>query len=682
MQFVNPLFLLGLLAISIPVIIHLFNFRKFRKVFFTNVKFIEELRQQTQKQSQLKHLLILLMRILAVVSLVLAFAQPYIPVGKDEIRKKSENTISIFVDNSFSMEAGSSEGTLFNLARQKAAEVASAYKSSDRFQLITGDFEGRHQRFVSRDEFIEMLDEVVISPVTRRLSEVIKRQNDLFGELRPTNHTSYLISDFQKGITDLGNVVGDSSVRVMAIPLEVNNRNNLYIDTIWFDSPVFQVNQLLNLNLRIKNASENDFEKIPVKLLINSQQRAIASFDVKAGEQVDLKMPFTINEKGIQFGKLEITDFPIIYDDSFFFSFEVQSEIPVLAIYEKAENIYLNSLFGKDSAFVFTSAPANLLDYSTFGTNNLIILDGLKNISSGLAQEIRRFADGGGSVLFFPGTENNPGSYHDFFEIMDVAGIMAVDTFKTRISRINLQSRIYEDVFESIPENIDLPEVFKHYPVQMPTTSMMEELLALQNGGIFMGQEPVGKGSLYICAVPLDQQWSNFPKHAIFVPTLYKIALLSNPGSRLYYTAGENEDIIIKKAILSGDQIFKIKSLDGTFEVIPEHRTIASKINIFTRNQVKIAGNYEIVYEGQRISGAAFNYNRAESDMVNLSKAQLESAIQNLGLKNFSVIAPTSRTLSEVITEIDKGYRLWKIFVVLALAFLMGEVLLLRFWKK
>jgi hypothetical protein len=265
---------------------------------------------------------------------------------------------------------------------------------------------------------------------------------------------------------------------------------------------------------------------------------------------------------------------------------------------------------------------------------------------------------------------------------MDVAGIMAVDTFKTRISRINLQSRIYEDVFESIPENIDLPEVFKHYPVQMPTTSMMEELLALQNGGIFMGQEPVGKGSLYICAVPLDQQWSNFPKHAIFVPTLYKIALLSNPGSRLYYTAGENEDIIIKKANVSGDQIFKIKSLDGTFEVIPEHRTIASKINIFTRNQVKIAGNYEIVYEGQRISGAAFNYNRAESDMVNLSKAQLESAIQNLGLKNFSVIAPTSRSLSEVITEIDKGFRLWKIFVVLALAFLMGEVLLLRFWKK
>jgi len=235
MQFVNPLFLLGLLAISIPVIIHLFNFRKFRKVYFTNVKFIEELRQQTQKHSQLKHLLVLLMRILAFVSLVLAFAQPYIPLNKNANKKEAQNTVSVFIDNSFSMEAASSDGTLLDLARQKAGEITAAYKSSDRFQLLTGDFEGKHQRFVSREEFVEMLDEVEISPVTRPLSEVVKRQSDLFTEQAQTNHTAFLVYDFQKGITDFGNMSADSSVQVVAIPLEASGRNNLYIDTIWFD---------------------------------------------------------------------------------------------------------------------------------------------------------------------------------------------------------------------------------------------------------------------------------------------------------------------------------------------------------------------------------------------------------------------------------------------------------------
>jgi len=226
-------------------------------VYFTNVKFIEELRQQTQKQSQLKHLLILLMRILAFVCLVLAFAQPYIPFNKNASKKEAQNAVSVFVDNSFSMEAASSDGTLLDLGIQKAGEIASAYKSSDRFQLLTGDFEGKHQRFVSRDEFVEMLGEVEISPVTRNLSEVVKRQSDLFAEQSQTNNSAYLVSDFQKGITDFSNLSPDSSVQVVAIPLETTGTNNLYIDTIWFDSPVFQVSQNLNLNVRIKNASEN-----------------------------------------------------------------------------------------------------------------------------------------------------------------------------------------------------------------------------------------------------------------------------------------------------------------------------------------------------------------------------------------------------------------------------------------
>ena len=179
MEFANPSFLFGLAAIAIPIIIHLFNFRRFRKVFFTNVKFIEELKQQTRQQSQLRHLLVLLMRILAIAALVLAFAQPFIPVNEDQANRKATNAVSIYVDNSFSMEAESPEGSLLNQALNKARETAAAYESSDQFQLLTNDFEGRHQRFVSREDFLELLNEVELSPVTRAVSEVYKRQSEL-----------------------------------------------------------------------------------------------------------------------------------------------------------------------------------------------------------------------------------------------------------------------------------------------------------------------------------------------------------------------------------------------------------------------------------------------------------------------------------------------------------------------
>jgi len=131
MEFINPGFLYGLFALAIPVIIHLFNFRRFRKVYFTNVKFIEELKQETQKQSKLRHLLILLMRMLAITALVLAFAQPFIPVDKAKKNVNSGSIVSVYVDNSFSMQAESGKGTLLDEAKDKALDVASAYKSSD-----------------------------------------------------------------------------------------------------------------------------------------------------------------------------------------------------------------------------------------------------------------------------------------------------------------------------------------------------------------------------------------------------------------------------------------------------------------------------------------------------------------------------------------------------------------------
>ncbi|OQX80710.1 MAG: hypothetical protein B6D64_02875 [Bacteroidetes bacterium 4484_276] len=681
MQFVNPLFLFGLFAIAIPIIIHLFNFRKFQKVYFTNVEFIEELKQQTQKQSQLKHLIILLLRILAITALVLAFAQPYIPVTEDEVIHDSQAQVSIFVDNSFSMEAASQDGILLDKAIQDARDISFAYKSSDLFQLLTNDFEGKHQRYVSRDEFLEILDEVEISSVTRLLSEVYNRQADLFLESKPGNYTSYIISDFQNSISDFENIEADSSIRLFLIPVEATDKNNLYIDSIWFSSPVQRMNQLVKLNVRIKNASENDFEKIPVKLMMNDQQRAIASFDLNAGEEVVVEMPYTNNKTGIQFGKLEITDFPITYDDAFYFTYEVKNEIPILSISKNEDgDEYLNSLFGKDSAFAFYQLPENRLDYSSFNNFNMIILDKPDNISSGLSQGLSRFANNGGSVLVIPGTNIDFDNYMEFLLNLNSPYYTSVDTFQTKVSDINLQSQVFEDVFESMPENIDLPKVQKHYIIKRQTNSMFETLLQMQNGNIFLGAVPVGLGMVYILASPLDTEWSNFPKHAIFVPALYKIALLSNPGNKLFYTIGNNQNIVIRNTALNGDKVFKIVSMDQQFEVIPEFQNLNSQINI-SNNRISKAGNYTIDVADRQLAGVAFNYNRIESNLDNLDSQALEKRIKDTGLQNTSIISSTERSLSTVITQLNKGYQLWKTFIILVLVFLLGEVILLRFWK-
>ena len=179
MFFINPYFLFAGLLIAIPIIIHLFNFRKYRKVYFSNVEFLREIKSQTQKSSVLRHLLVLLCRILAILCLVFAFAQPYIPLSNNKKVIQKNNLVSIYVDNSFSMDALSSNGRLIDEAKNKAADICSVYKSSDLFQLLTNDFEGKHQRLVNTDEFKDMLNEVKISSNSRNLSEIVSRQKDM-----------------------------------------------------------------------------------------------------------------------------------------------------------------------------------------------------------------------------------------------------------------------------------------------------------------------------------------------------------------------------------------------------------------------------------------------------------------------------------------------------------------------
>ena len=384
MEFVNPGILYGLFAVSIPVIIHLFNFRRFRKVYFTNVAFIKELKQETQKQSRLKHLLVLLMRMLAIAAIVIAFARPYIPVGDNLLQQQETNSISIYVDNSFSLQAESEKGTVLDAAREKAIEIASVYKSSDRFQLLTNDFEGRHQRFVSKEEFIDLVEEISISPVVKNLEDVVVRQEDLLKQEPSKVNSAFIISDFQKGFFTEMQGTPDTSLNFFLFPLQSINTDNLYIDSCWFESPVQKVNQNVKLRTRIVNSSRNNYEKFPVKLSINGLQKALASFDVGPEQSVIVDLPFTNTQTGIQQGLIEISDYPISFDDKFYFSYSVRSIINVLSINSNGENIFLKSLFFNDSLVSFQNVNEGMLNYSTLQENDLVILNELGSFSSGL----------------------------------------------------------------------------------------------------------------------------------------------------------------------------------------------------------------------------------------------------------------------------------------------------------
>ena len=687
MEFVNPFFLFGLLAIGVPILIHLFNFRKYKRIYFTNVRFLRELKEQTKKRSKLRHLIILLLRILAIAFLAIAFAQPYIPFSKNKVKADSRNAVSIYVDNSFSMQAMGIKGPLLEEARQKAHEIATAYKSTDVFQILTNDFEGKHQRLVSRDEFYRMLSEITVTPVSRKLSEVVSRQKDLLTESGVRMKSAFIVSDFQQNFTNISSLVDDSTKSFYLMPLAASQVNNLYIDSCWFDSPVQQAGFPARLHVKISNSSTSDFEKIPLKLTVNNTQKAVASIDVVAGSSVEIIMPFINYKGGICQGILEINDYPITYDDHFYFSYVVTDAMSVLSIDGKEGNAFLNALFLRDSSVVYKHMQEKKLDYSDFENYNLIILNEVSSISTGLAQELKRFIENGGCVTIIPPATAELASYNAFLQTLNAGMLAGPDTAKTQVSKINLNHPVFSDVFEEseihgkLPDNVELPTVFSHFRIMSNSRIPSESLMSMQDGDELLTVQPVGEGMIYILASPLDVKFNNFPKQALFVPVFYNMALLSRPSPRLYYSIGRDELVRISGERLKDDQVYTIRSNSSDFDFIPGKVEQNSVNFVQVHDQLKGAGNYTVFVGDQKVMGLSYNYNRSESDLKYFTSNELSQMLEKEEIKNIRVLAESNKAVGEAITELNLGKRLWKYFVFAALLFLLTEVILIRLWK-
>ncbi|MCL4816378.1 MAG: BatA domain-containing protein [Flavobacteriales bacterium] len=678
MKFVYPYFLFALFLILIPIIVHLFSFRRHKVIYFSNVRFLKDVKQQTKSINKLKHLLVLISRILFISFLVFAFAQPYIPF-KNKLLTTGKNAVSIYIDNSFSMEALNENGSLLADAKIKASEIIKAYGHSDKFQLLTNQFEAKHQRLLSKEEFLQMLEEVSISPIVKNISEVISRQNDLLKNSLAGSKQIFLISDFQKTTSNMANIKPDTAISYTLVPVESHTHANVYIDSVWFESPVRSLFQPEKLWVKIINQSGKIVEDVPLKLTLNHQTIAPASFSVEAENETLVPLVYNNKKTGHTKGIVSINDYPVVFDDSFYFTYHINKNIPVMAIYGKEENKFINALFTQDSSIAFTSQNEKNIDYSTLGKQGLIILYDIEKISSGLSTELKRFVEEqGGYLLVFPSEKADLESYNNFLALLKSVRLLPADSTQRKVNALNTKHRIFSNVFEKTPTQIDLPLVNKHYPINRFIQSSTEDILKLNNGSDFLVEQKCNKGSLFICSSPLNLRCTNFSSHAIFVPTLYNLALNSVQTPPLFYTIGNNSLIEINHTSHSEKPVV----IEGNGkQLIPGIVKRGFSEMLQTHNHITNAGFYGVINETDTIASIAFNFNRNESDTRAYTSGELNEIIQKYLFKNVSLVEPTTANVTKFIAEKNKGLRLWKLCIILALVFISIEIALLKFWK-
>ncbi|MDR6943958.1 BatA domain-containing protein [Mucilaginibacter pocheonensis] len=672
MHFIYPVFLFALLTLAIPVIIHLFNFRKFQKVNFSNVQFLKEIQEQQASRRNLKERLILTSRLLALFFLVLAFARPYLAT-QDTSNTGRQNAVSIFVDNSYSMQTLNREGSLLDDARQKAKEIASAYNINDRFQLLTQDFEGKHQRLLNRDEFNDAVDQVKISPQSRSLQQIINRQQNLLLSQPGAIRSAYIISDFQRSMA-AKSLKTDSSVAISLIQLKAGNLPNVAVDSVWLLSAVHRPGESEKLVVRLHNYAGEKADKIPLKVIINGAQKALGSYTIPArAVQIDT-LAFMGLQAGWQQGQIELQDNPVTFDNKFYFSFNVSKQIPVLLIDGGLPNQYLKAAFAADPFFAVRHVSDGNVDYAGLGSLPLVIMSDVKVISSGLAQQLKAYVDKGGTLVVFPAVDADMASYRTFLQPMNAAWPVKLITESAKVSVLNKQSPIFKNVFESFPDNPDLPVVKKYYQLG-PSRGGQDNLMTLNDGQPFWAGYTSVLGRVYVAAVPLDEEYSNLPRHALFVPTLFRITLLSGHDLPLFYTLGADETLEIPPVQFAEKQLLKL--VKGGQSTIPDVRQQEGSTLLYLYDQLHETGIYALKKQDSTLAMLAFNDNRNESDMSYLKRDELKALVP----KSTSLLTGSNASLKSIITETNFGTQLWKLCIILTLIFLAVEVLLIRYFK-
>ena len=665
MTFLYPNMLWCLFLLLIPIIIHLFNFRRHKIVYFSNTATLKTIEQENAKTKKLKYIITLIMRMLFIASLVIAFAYPYNP---DKQLKTDDvgNLMAVYIDNSMSMQSQSEEISLLEDARASARSLVKSVSPSQRFVLLTNSRRPDDEYPMNRDEMLMSIDgmQTEASPMSvnalyENLQMIMRRNGFKTSSL-------FMYSDFQANMMDMEGIKADSAIQIVMMPLKSEFQNNVYIDTVWLTSPILQTGLANEINVRVANESGREIKGLPVDFVIDDKAVAFTTVDIPANGRNEVSMQFVLDVdqnavSNTHLATVSINDFPITFDDKYNFVLDVRPVIKVVELTASTEKSPIGRLFSDESQFDYKAVDPYRIDQQNLAGCQMVVAD--EDINETMRQTLLDFANDGGSVLFVPTVNAKTND----------------DTLN--ISMVASQHEFFDDVFVRIPDNADLPSVFRNTQINKKEYNNALSLISMQNGEPFFVMSRRGQGNVFILAARLGADWTNFADNAMFVPVMYKMAMLGSRADRLSYTIGTDKELFVNDLSAFSEGDVRMRDMQNTFEMIPnvEMRNNRALLRLF--DELPGAGFYTVNKGDKVISTTAWNDNRKESVMKFVDRDDLSELLKDKGLNVLMIMKPDEIKSGDVMAMMVRKSMLWRTFIIMALITLLIEILILRFWK-
>ncbi|MEQ9439125.1 MAG: BatA domain-containing protein [Cyclobacteriaceae bacterium] len=716
MSFVYPQFLWGLLALAIPIIIHLFNFRRTRKIYFSNTQFLKNVKEATTSKLKVKHLLILLARLAFITLLVLTFAQPYLPGENDEETGQSgDPLVYLYLDNSLSMSSELANGVRgIDQGVSFVDEIATYYPRNTRYKLLTNGFGSFSRVPKSSEELMDLVSETTLTGVARSTDEVLQKiQSDvqvsaLQGD-EITRADVYLISDFQKSTTGQMSTLGeDTTLQVNLLPIQSSYHRNVFVDSVYLANPFMMAEQTNELAVVMRNESSEAAEDLIVRLLINEQQVANASVSIAPFSTGTITFPLNFPLKQQNQCQLVFEDYPVTFDNEFFFTLNLGNKINILEITPDLAGSRQNNatnvakVYANQGIFNFQSFSINNLDYSLLENTDLLVLnevEGNNQNASVLLPYIREFLEDEGHMVFILPSSGDVSFLSEVTRNSSLAvqrqtASDSVGMQTVALANPDLANPFFENMFEGQVSNFDMPFAVPLVAHNLPGNS----LLSYKTGDPYLLslRTPFTTGDqLFVFSTPLRQEFTSLYRHAIFVPVMYRLASISKSlDVPLYYPMDENTltletsrllDSASREAVGGQRYLYKLRHNDQ--ELIPLQRVVNSRLLMEIPQNVVEAGFYNLVRTEEAAAAGnsaidllslSFNNTKAESLVAQYTVDELTQQIE--GKDHVALYeAEDVEDFTAMMQSRNDQQALWKYALLLALLSLLIEILLIRF---
>ncbi len=693
MAFLNPLVLLGLAAAAIPILIHLFNFRKPRTVDFSSLAFLHELQKSTMRRVRIKQWLLLILRTLAIACLVLAFARPTVQSGWAAVfGGQVETSTALVLDNSLSMTVRDAQGDLLTQARELASAVVEASEAGDEVFLVATAAAGRPEAFRNPGPALDAIAELEPEAGAGTVGNAVGRAFALLDGAENLNREVLVVSDLQAStFLDSARVPAPEGVRVTLLPVGERQHANVAVTEARVVSRIVEAGQPAEVEATLVSYGTDAVAGYAASLYLDGERVAQASADLTPRVPTTVTFTATPQTRGWLRGEVRTEADEFEWDNTRYLVVHVPETRRVLVVEgagQRADLVDLAlSLGGEQTRFAVTTVPETALAAQDLGGFDVVVLVGPESLASGERAALARFVQSGGGLMLFPSERAGAADYDALFAALgggrlgEAVGRLGGTQAVAQFGRVDLEHPLFEGVFEDGDQaRLESPDIFLARPYR-PGGGDEYTLIALSSGPPFLQEIRSGDGTAFVFAVAPDPRWSDFPVRGLFVPLLYRA---------VYYLAADadtGEALSVRQAgalrVSGATEGLRLVGPDGA-ELAPEQRSVPGGVLLELDDSVREPGVYDVIQGERLVRRVAFNPDARESDLTPLdaeaARAGLEAAT---GAEVRLLDASDGRGLDAAarIAEERAGVELWNVFLMAALFFLVAEMLVAMQWR-